>query len=349
MTRFRLLSMSVLLLVMLPIFRCSPEKKARFISTRQTPLPVSVAVSEEPPTLVEPLLLVPGATAYKTVIPRATPSPTATAVPTPFSLYFVSDTQVYAYKYPKIFHAMFTYMANERNKLNALGVLMTGDIVDNRHLQRHWDNAQGALGLLDGRLPIWCVAGNHDVGADKAEYEKFLSYAFCTVQEAKKLYRDGVCWYDTLSAGGSTFLLLGLGWQVEDGFLPWAKEVLDGHPDLPVILLVHSFLTDKGGLTAMGKKVEEQLLSQCPHPYLVLCGHNDGSARWSIDYGPGHFVNAMMYNFQDDKKKGLGYLRILTFVPQNRSLEIVTYSPYLEDYNYYTDTDRDSFVLENAW
>ena len=125
--------------------------------------------------------------------------------------------------------------------------------------------------------------------------------------------------------------------------------MLETYPDHTAILLVHSFLTDKGNLTGTGKNLEKELLSHYPNLRLVLCGHNDGSARWQKEYEDGHGVNALMYNFQDDKKNGLGYIRILTFDPTDRSLHVTTYSPWFDDYNYYRDETKDTFTLTEAW
>ena len=135
----------------------------------------------------------------------------------------------------------------------------------------------------------------------------------------------------------------------ESASIAHQKEVLETYPDRQAIVLVHSFLTDKGGLTANGKTLEKELLSVYPNLCLVLCGHNDGSVRWAKEYEDGHRVNALLYNFQDDKKWGLGYIRILTFDPLDRSIHVTTYSPWFDDYNYFKDASKDTFVLENAW
>ncbi len=281
-----------------------------------------------------------------------TPAPTATPQPTPFSLYWFSDTQVYAYKLPTVFSAMTGYMASHHTEDNALYALHTGDTVDNRNLSVHWDNAEKALKLLDGELRLLCVAGNHDVGADSADYTEWLRRGFLAVSNADQLYRGGVCFYEPFSAGGTDFLILGIGWQTDTDWLGFAKDVLERYENCCCILLVHSFLTDDGELTGTGKLIESELLQNYASIRLVLCGHNDGSTRWQGSYEDGaHRVNALMYNFQDDKKYGLGYLRILCFDPIDRSIRVTTYSPYLDDYNYYSGTEksRDSFTLENAF
>lgn len=347
----RVLLVTILVSLSVPVLRCGAQNTAAPASgvlpggpSPRARVEVRLQQAGQPtflPTAVP--------TAAPTPSPSPTPEPTPTPVPTPFALYWVSDTQVYAYRYPKVYNKMFAYMANTYEEQNALGVLMTGDLVDNRAEQRHWDHAKAAIGLLPEGLPLWTVAGNHDVGADKAEYKTYLSYGFCAAEEGDQLYRDGVCWYDTLEAGGRELLLLGVGWQTDTNYLPWVKAVLETYPDDPAILLIHNFLTDKGNLTGTGKLLERELLSVYPNIRLVLCGHNDGSARWEKTYEDGHRVNALLYNFQDDKKNGLGYLRILTFDPADRSIHVTTYSPWFDDYNYYKDESRDTFTLNDAW
>ena len=344
----RVLLLTILVSLSMPVIRCDAQKTAAQQTGGQTPLKVEVRLqSASQPSLVPTSTATP--TASPTASPTPTPIPTATPEPTPFSLYWVSDTQVYAYRYPKVYNKIFAYMANTYAEQNAIGVLQTGDLVDNRTEQRHWDHARAAIGLIEGKLPLWCVAGNHDVGADKADYSTYLACGFCAAEEGDLLYRDGVCWYDTFTAAGQDFLLLGIGWQTDSDYLSWVKGVLETYPDHRVIVLVHSFLTDKGGLTGTGKNLEKELFTDYPSIRLVLCGHNDGSARWAREYPDGHTVNALMYNFQDDKKNGLGYLRILTFDPADRSLHVTTYSPWFDDYNYYKDTTKDTFTLTNAW
>lgn len=292
---------------------------------------------------------VPPADPRLTAPPTQSPSPSPTAAPTPFSMLWFSDTQVYAYKYPKVFNTMAAYAVNHQQELNALCVLQTGDIVDNRHMERHWKNAAHAIGLMKEKIPFYCIAGNHDVGADKADYAVYLTYAFNDMAAPEQQYKDGVCWYETLEAGGTNFLLLGLGWQTDTEYFDWAQEVLEKYPDHVCILLVHNFLSDDGSLTSNGRRVERNLVRLYKNIRLILCGHNDGSARKDIVYENGRTAYALMYNFQDDKKKGLGYLRILTFDPVTRSVGVQTYSPYFSDYNYYEDESRDCFTLENAF
>lgn len=323
-----------------------------------TPSPVPTDTPTPVPTIYEitevfiPLLYTPSPVP-PTLPPTPTPVPTPAFVATdapkaePFSLIWFSDTQYYAYKRPDIFLSMAEWATSIRAEYNAAAVVCTGDIVDNRNYTRHWTNAEAAIEKITESMPFYCIAGNHDVGADKVEYETYLSYDFCTAPESMEFSSDRHCWVLPLYEQG--ILLCGIGWQNDDAYADWLNERIQAYADLPAVLLVHSFLNDDGSLSTNGRRVEKAILRKSPTVRLVLCGHNDGSARWSRTYGDGHVVNAMMYNFQDDKKYGLGYARILMFNPNTRNIAVTTYSPYLNDYNYYRDAAKDTFTLYQAW
>ena len=58
----------------------------------------------------------------------------------------------------------------------------------------------------------------------------------------------------------------------------------------------------------------------------------------------------MMFNYQDDRKDGLGFMRLLTFDPMTRSITVRTYSPWFDRYGYSkAKPGEDAFVLENAF
>lgn len=319
-----------------------------------TPVPTPVPTVYEVTEVFIPLLYTPSPVP-PTIPPTAAPAtPDPTPAPTevpeteePFSLIWFSDTQYYTYKKPEVFLSMADWAVRIKDAYNAAAVVCTGDIVDNRNYTRHWTNAEAAISRISEYIPFYCIAGNHDVGADKVEYETYLSYDFCTAPDEMEFTKDRHCWVLPLPEQG--VLLCGIGWCNDDAYADWLNARLKEHGDLPAIVLVHSFLNDDGSLSTNGRRVEKAILRNSNSVRLVLCGHNDGSARWAKTYGDGHTVNAIMYNFQDDKRYGLGYARILMFNPNTRNIAITTYSPYLNDYNYYKDTEKDTFTLYNAW
>ena len=338
------------------------EGEAAFATLDEpTPSPSPTPVPTPEPTIYEitevfiPLLYTPSPVAptlppSPTPVPTPVPTPAPTDVPEtpkPFSLIWFSDTQYYAYKKPEIFLSMADWAVRIRSEYNAAAVVCTGDIVDNRNYTRHWTNAEAAISVISESMPFYCVAGNHDVGADKVEYETYLSYDFCTAPDGMEFTENRRCWVLPLREQG--ILLCGIGWSNDDAYADWLNERLAAYGDLPAVILVHSFLNDDGSLTTNGRRVEKAILRKSNSVRLVLCGHNDGSTRWAKTYADGHVVNAVMYNFQDDKKYGLGYARILMFNPSTRNIAVTTYSPYLNDYNYYRDAEKDTFTLYGAW
>jgi len=194
------------------------------------------------------------------------------------------------------------------------------------------------------------VCGNHDVNAPNLRYAKFLSYDFCDARDPALRYQDGVCWAQPLSAGGTDFLILGLGWRKNADYLDWAREVLSAYPDRIVIVLVHDALTGAGALSDNGQILERELFAAFPSIRHVICGHANGSFRQELTYPDGHSVHIQMFNFQEVQKRGkaLGFLRILTFDPLDRSLSVTTYSPWLDQYNF-TSENADTFVIKDAF
>ncbi|MDO4565565.1 MAG: metallophosphoesterase [Clostridia bacterium] len=290
------------------------------------------------------------ATLVPTARPTPTPEPTPTPIPQPFCIAWISDTQYYSYSKPAVFLSMTEWLVANKDGYDIRFVVHTGDIVDNHTYDRHWENAKAAIDVLAGELPLYCVAGNHDVGTGAADYSRYSQYDFCDQRDEAMQYEGGECWYHTFTEGGTDFLLLGIGWQADDDCIPWCEEVISSHPDHVGIIIVHSFLSSGGKLSTNGELIEQRLIAPYPSVRLLLCGHNDGSVRLRFEYEEGaRTVNAMMYNFQDDKQNGLGYLRLLVFDPLTRNISVTTYSPYLDDYDYYQDESRDTFVLTDAF
>ena len=317
-----------------------PTKSAQLLLRPRETIRVIAVELDETPT----------PTARRSPPPTPSPSPTPSPTPDPskFSFIWYSDTQYYAYKRPEVFRAMTQWTVEHASEYNALAVLHTGDIVDNHLYERHWNNAASALDLLDGALPLYCVAGNHDVGADTVDYTMYRQADFCDVTDSSFVYQDGVCWI--LPIVSRRILRVGIGWQTDNAYLDWVRTRIAAYPDYTAILLVHSYLEDNGTLTENGRLLEQEIVSVSPNVRLILCGHKDGSVRRQQTYDDGtRTVNAILYNFQDDKKNGLGYLRILTFDPVDRSLSVTTYSPYLDDYNYYSTVSKDTFAIPNAF
>ena len=147
---------------------------------------------------------------------------------------------------------------------------------------------------------------------------------------------------------------MGVGFSIDDGFYPWARDVLKTYSDRTAILFTHSALGNDGSLTGPGKRLSDYVVAESPNVRLVLCGHYRGAVTRQQTYtdadGTTRTVPYLMYNYQEDEEKGLGYLRILTFDPVARTIDVRTYSPYQNDDNYDDgQPELDAFRLAAAF
>ena len=281
--------------------------------------------------------------------------PMETPEPTPFSIVWISDTQSMAYcHYTDALESMGRWIVDEREEQNILYVVQTGDAVENGFSDWQWKNYDTCYDQFKGVLPYFGIAGNHETGMKRHSYEGYLARPNVSSIPRRNSFERGRAAYATFRAGGTDFLILGAGWDSELMAVDWMNDVLKTHPNFVAILLFHGYIQTNGTYTVVGKKMFEQVVKPNPNVRLVLCGHVLGtSVRFEDvdDNGDGaadRRVTALMYNYQD-AGMDCGQLRLLTFSPVQRSLRVLTYSPYHKRYyRDYTYSSSD-FLLVNVF
>ena len=151
------------------------------------------------------------------------------------------------------------------------------------------------------------------------------------------------------------FLVFSLSYGYEVAASGWVNEICEQYADHYAVLCLHTYV-DAGGYSSVGRRLIDGVVRQSPNIRLVLCGHARGTAYRpeEIDDGDGktdRTVHQMMMNTQDDQDQGAGFLRILRFDPMNDSIEVITYSPWLDRYGYgdaYGDRFGEAKLLEYA-
>lgn len=297
----------------------------------------------------------PGATAE----PRATPEPTVTAEPrpTPFSFAWMSDTQEYAANHNDIFCDMTGWIAKAQSDWNTVLTIHTGDIIRGSYKDYQWQNMREAFSLLPADMKIVTVGGNHDIVSYWDQYTPYLDNRPDTDFSVKNEFDEkGYVYYTTFTEGGVPFIVFSITYGYERDAVDWLNATLKQYSDHYAILCLHSYL-DPSGYSSVGKRLLGSVVEPNPNVRIVLCGHEPGAVYLPAEFDdngdgtPDRTVFQMMFNLQHEDGGGDGYLRILRFDPENDTIEVVTYSPFLDSYGFQTPGGDDfgkSKLLENA-
>ncbi len=274
-----------------------------------------------------------------------------------FSVVVLPDTQFYSESHPAIFTAQTQWIVNNSADYNIQFVLGEGDIVNVADTPAQWQNADAAVKLLDNaKIPYVLPLGNHDYdhfNPSARGTTAFNTYFGPSRYAQYSWYMGGFPggtndnFYAEFTVNGKQYLILALEFLPRPASLDWAKTVLDANPDKEIIVVTHSFLfTDStradqcnnndNGATGnnQGEDVWQNLLINYPNLSLVLNGHFVGiNASRRADLGlQQNLVNEIFANYQGLTNGGNGWMRILTFRPSLNRIDIVTYSPYLNQY-----------------
>lgn len=232
--------------------------------------------------------------------------------------------------------------------------------------RQQWEFVSHAFERLDGVVPYMIATGNHDYGYTRAEtaITRFPDYFPVERNMCWKKTLVAVCnnrWerptlenaaYEINDKHWSKLLIVTLEFAPRDEVLRWAEELVSserfaGHT---VIVVTHSYLKgdneryEKEGYKIQPANSGEQIWRKLIYPSknirLVLCGHYavpdecfESNVGFRIDRNAaGKEVAQMMFNAQSlgggmSGNGGDGWLRILEFQPDGKTIKVKTYSP----------------------
>ena len=227
-----------------------------------------------------------------------------------------------------------------------------------------WQNVARSFARLDGVMPYIIATGNHDYGYESSEnrnsyFNKYFPilknkcWQDCLVSTAPN--GQGVMSlensaYEFEDKNWGKILVIALEFAPRDCTLDWAKKLTQNkkYKDHKVIVITHSILeTNKNVVEIIekenyklpepnwGKAVLEKLVSDSENIKLVLCGHSGDIDRYqsNIDYKTktNRNVPIVMFNPQNcggyNANGGDGWLRIMEFMPDGKTISMRTYSP----------------------
>jgi hypothetical protein len=300
-----------------------------------------------------------------------------------FTIAVLPDTQHYSEDFPETFIDQTSWIVENQKARNIACVLQLGDIT-NRSTPREWTNANRALSLLDGKVPYFFAPGNHDYseGGVCSDRTTLLNDYFPASRFADLPTFGGT--YDKepdrmensfhlFSAEGRDFLVVALEFGPRRDVVRWANEIVARFPNREAILITHAYMYyddtrydwKKYGRkqswnphayavaaatnddVSDGTELWNDLVSRHENFVLTLNGHvlGDGLGRMTSTTPAGRDVHEVLVNFQMQRNGGDGWLRLLEFRPDGRTVQTYDYSPKLRQRN---ESPQNQFTMQLA-
>ncbi|MEE6186106.1 hypothetical protein PIECOFPK_01204 [Mycovorax composti] len=170
--------------------------------------------------------------------------------------------------------------------------------------------------------------------------------------------------YEIKNLNGKDYLFLTLEYGPRDSMLTWAKKIVDlkQYQNHRVVLLTHNYLNTKDKRTTSeikwrflepyiinnatvkapaiplpnannGEQIWQKLVEPASNIELVLCGHISGEGYRKDKNKAGKTVHQMLFDAQSmggghrEGNGGDGWLRILEFMPDGKTVKVKTFSP----------------------
>ena len=303
--------------------------------------------------------------------------------PGSFTVAVLPDTQNYSENFPKTYLAQTQWIVSNQQARNIACVLHLGDIT-NHNTPAEWENAVRAMRVLDGKVPYFLVPGNHDYSAGGVCKDRttLLSKYFPVADFRKSANFGGV--YDKepdriensfhlFTANGRKFLVLCLEFGPRKDVVHWANEIVAKHKDRAVILVTHAFVyfddtrydwnkrgakqswnphsygiaKGAGNEVADGEELWTNLVSKHENFILTINGHvlGDGLGRVTSATPAKRDVHQLLVNFQMRPQGGDGWLRLLEFRRDGKTVQVYDYSPTRNERN---ESPQNQFSLKLA-
>ncbi len=234
----------------------------------------------------------------------------------------------------------------------------------NQTSREMWEAVSESFEWLDNKVPYIISPGNHDYGYRSAENGMTHFPEYFPI-ERNDAWRD-VCvgvfpnrnGLESLENAAFLFndsnwgrlLVISSEFAPRDEVLEWAKGMAAKYEDAKVFFITHSFLRQRSAARTdnekykitprnWGEDIWKKLVEPSSNIRLVLCGHTgkpgefEDSVAYRVDKNSaGKDVHQMMFNVQIlgggwEGNGGDGWLRILEFLPDGKTVKVNTYSP----------------------
>lgn len=283
----------------------------------------------------------------------------------------------------EIFHKITQWIADNKQTRNIKFVMHEGDITASNRKSDWKVASEAMSVLEKAEIPYALTTGNHDHDENNPHRhspsrQTFLNDYF-SVARSKAMPTFGGVFeqdrtennYHLFNAGGKAYIALSLEWGPRDEAVAWADKILTKHPNRIVLFLTHLYTYGDGtrydwakkGLKQDynahhpayafsaphdgtenvndGEQLWQKLITKHKNVRMVFSGHVKWAGARQTSVGKhGQRVHEMVAAYHDPPE---GWIRLLEFHPDGKSVQVKTYSPHLD--RHLTDAAQ-QFVLE---
>jgi hypothetical protein len=283
-----------------------------------------------------------------------------------FTVALIPDTQNYTSIDHELNYDQMRYLVRARDSLKLAFVVHLGDLTDsNLEHEDQWDVADDAHQILDdAQIPYSVIPGNHDMrelngdsvlSRDLSVYNSFFGPSRFSDANGNPLPWTGFGGYMAdapenkywlFEARGLRFLVLGLELAPRKDAVCWANDIAKRFSDRRIIVATHCYQAVGGGhqekcavryglVGSGGDVLFDELIRMHSNIIFAVSGHFNEAAYKPRprNFGPGRAdaVHEIITDYQNERndrneKSGNGWLRLMTFFPDDDSVKVTAYT-----------------------
>ena len=263
-----------------------------------------------------------------------------------FSMVWMTDTQEYSGRYTWHFENIVNWIAKKQDALRIKYVMHTGDLVSGWDEEDEFMNASKYLNVLGkAGIPYGLLAGNHDVANGAEKYEYYWKYfgedRFKHQSHYGGSYKNNLGHYDLITVNGLEMIIVYMSWDIYYPETEWMNAVLQEYADRKAIIAVHGGIDANAEQSYQSTLLLKEVAAKNKNLIAMINGHYHSAAlnvAGFDDDGDGEYDRALyqiLTDYQSAVEGGDGYIKMLYFDLANGKIYINSYSPSLNDYNFY--------------